>query len=111
MYRLDFFPAEVPRTISHGKAPLGAAVDEVGGCAQVVFHVLIVFHILQGLGRTTIAVLTNELVDGLVLPKFFKRRRQNNQLGPVGQGHTGTVDARSEERRVGKECRYGWLAD
>ena len=30
------------------------------------------------------------------------------QLGVIADDFTGATDIRSEERRVGKECIYGW---
>src|SRR5437762_10707922 len=46
-------------------------------------------------------------VDDLV---FAELRPRQDQLGSFGEAHGAHHLNRSEERRVGKECRYRWSA-
>src|ERR1035438_8321430 len=70
------------------------------GCAQLSGQVGIGMNGVERGRSSTIAVFSNHRVDGLVFAKLLDARREDDELGAVGQSHPSPVDG-----FVAKPCR------
>ncbi len=79
-------------SIGDAEPPLAAAVNQMGCGAEIGLQLRVALHCGQGAGGAAIAVPAHQLVYCGVFSKLLEAGRQNQQLGIVGQGHTGAVN-------------------
>src|SRR5271157_2229507 len=75
------------------EAIFGGAVDEVSSRAQVAGEIRIGIHGFEGSRSSAITILADQRVDTSVFAKFLYARREDDQLGTVGECHPRTVDS------------------
>src|SRR2546430_4109122 len=98
-FTVELFPKEAPATVEN----FLRYVDE-RFFDGTVFHRIVPGFVLQGGGLTadfrskqTRAPIKNEAKNAL-----------KNTRGTLSMARTSEINSRSEERRVGKECRSRW---
>src|ERR1700730_4471388 len=74
------------------ESTFGGAMYEVSGGAQVTGEIRIGTYGFERGRRSAIAVFADQSIDGQVFAKFLYARREDDQLGTVGQRHAGSVD-------------------
>mmetsp|Transcript_1366 Transcript_1366/g.3043 ORF Transcript_1366/g.3043 Transcript_1366/m.3043 type:complete len:228 (+) Transcript_1366:464-1147(+) len=60
--------------------------------ASFVVVIVVVVQKVHNLGRPDVSVLSNQTIDGIVLPEFSDPRCQNDQFSAVGNRHSCPVD-------------------
>src|ERR1700733_916471 len=93
MDAFDLFTGQVARAIADGEAAFAGAVDEVGRSAEIAGKLWVFFDCFEGARGSAVAIFADEDIYGGVFAKLVNAWSEDNELGVVGEGHAGAVDA------------------
>src|SRR5215472_11007907 len=88
----DFLPRQLAGAPCDFETAFGCAVDQVGCRTEFVGKVGVLLYVLQRGGRSDVAVLADERVDGFVFAEFAHGGTKDDELSAVCEGHAGAVD-------------------